>query len=254
MLILLSCAKTMASSSKVKTPVVTQPRFINHAKELAVYLSQFSVEDLERILRVNARIAVENYNRFQEFHSTDVPGLPALFSYTGIVFKRLNPKDFTSEDLEYAQEHLRLTSFLYGLLRPFDAIRSYRLEGDVRLPELGNQSLFDYWKPYLTNFFINDVKQQGGILCNLASDEMRNLFNWSTVKKELTIITPEFKVMRNGKPTTIVIYTKMARGEMTRFILKNRITEPEMLKNFTWEGFKYDEAMSTTENPVFINV
>lgn len=92
-------------------------------------MSQFSVDELERLLRVNAKIAVENYKRYQVFHSEGTPELPALLAYTGTVFKRLNAKDFSKEEFEYAQEHLRLTSFCYGLLRPLDVIRSYRLEG-----------------------------------------------------------------------------------------------------------------------------
>ena len=104
------------------------------------------VDELERLLRVNAKIAVENYKRYQAFHAEATPELPALLAYTGIVFKRLNPKDFSAEDFGYAQEHLRLTSFCYGLLRPLDVIRAYRLEGDVVLPELGDQTLFFYWR------------------------------------------------------------------------------------------------------------
>lgn len=253
MLIMLSCAKTMASTSKIKVPYTTIPRFIEQARELAVYLSQYTVEELEEILRVNPKIAVENYLRFQEFHSKDKEELAALLSYTGIVYKKLNPADFTVDDFEYAQSHLRLTSFLYGLLRPLDAIRNYRLEGDVRLPELGDKTLFDFWKEHLTQTLIEDTKQQGGTLFNLASDEMRGLFNWQKVKKELRIITPEFKTYKNGKLKTIVIYTKMARGEMTRYILKNRITDPEMIKAFTWEGFEFDEDRSTRDNPVFVS-
>ena len=222
MLVLLSCAKTMSDVSKVKVPLTTVPRFQKEASEIALQMSQFAVGDLERLLRVNAKIAVENYKRYQAFHAEETPELPALFSYTGIVFKRLNPKDFSASELEYAQEHLRLTSFCYGLLRPLDVIRPYRLEGDVVLPELGNQTMFSYWRSRLTDTFIQDIKQAGGILCNLASDEMK-------------------------------IYTKMSRGEMTRFILKNRIENPEDLKGFSWEGFEFDEALSDERRFVFIN-
>ena len=135
MLILLACAKTMSEVSKLKTPAVTQPAFHREAAAIALQMSQFSVEELERLLHVNPKIALENYKRYRNFHSEDVRELPALLAYTGIVFKRLNPKDFSADDFLYAQDHLRLTSFCYGLLRPLDLIRLYRLEGDVRLPE-----------------------------------------------------------------------------------------------------------------------
>ena len=175
MLILLSCAKTMSDVSKVKVPFTTIPNFQKEAAEVALEMSQFSVEELEHLLRVNPRIAVENYKRYQAFHSEDTRTLPALLAYTGIVFKRLNPKDFSEDDFRYAQEHLRLTSFCYGLLRPLDLIRLYRLEGDVRLPEQGGKTLFSYWQSRLTDSFLEEIKATGGVLCNLASDEMRGL-------------------------------------------------------------------------------
>lgn len=253
MLVLLSCAKTMSETSKVKTPLTTIPRFQKEASEIALQMSQFSVEEMERLLRVNAKIAVENYRRYQAFHAEGTPELPAMLAYTGIVFKRLNPKDFSNDDFEYAQQHLRLTSFCYGLLRPLDIIRPYRLEGDVVLPELGNQTMFSYWQSQLTDAFIEDIKNAGGILCNLASDEMKSLFDWKRVEREVRVVTPEFRVWKNGKLTTIVVYTKMSRGEMTRFILKNRIENLDELKQFSWEGFEFNEALSDDRKFVFTN-
>ena len=146
MLVLLSCAKTMSETSKVKVPLKTVPRFQKEASGIALQMSQFSVDELERLLRINARMAVENYKRYQAFHAEDTSELPALLAYTGIVFKRLNAKDFSKEEFEYAQEHLRLTSFCYGLLRPLDVIRSYRLEGDVVLPEPSDGCLHRRYK------------------------------------------------------------------------------------------------------------
>ena len=218
----------------MKVPLKTVPRFQKEASGIALQMSQFSVDELERLLRVNAKIAVENYKRYQAFHAEGTPELPALLAYTGIVFKRLNAKDFSKVEFEYAQEHLRLTSFCYGLLRPLDVIRSYRLEGDVVLPELGNQTMFSYWQSRLT-------------------DEMKSLFDWKRVEKEVHVITPEFQVWKNGKLASIVIYIKMSRGEMTRFILKNRIENPEDLKSFSWEGFEFNESLSNEKKFVFTN-
>lgn len=253
MIVLLSCAKTMTGSSKITTPFETMPRFRQEASEIAFQMSQFSVEDLERILRVNPRIAVENYKRYQAFHAEGNSGLPALLAYTGIVFKRLNPQDFSEEDFSYAQGHLRLASFCYGLLRPLDMIRPYRLEGDVVLPEPGTQNMFAYWRSRLTDVFIEDIKKAGGILCNLASDEMKGLFDWKRVEKEVRVVTPGFHVWKGRKLATIVVYTKMSRGEMARFILKNKIRDPEELQNFSWEGFEFDESRSSGKDYMFIN-
>ncbi len=253
MLILLSCAKTMGTTTKTVVPFTSIPQFQRNADEIAMLMTQYSIEDLEKLLHVNSKIAVENFKRYQEFHSNDTSHLlPALLAYTGIVFKRLNPKDFSLQDFEYAQSHLRLTSFCYGLLQPLDMIRSYRLEGNVKLPEFDGQTLFAYWRAYLTDVLIADVQQSGGVLCNLASDEMKGLFDWSRIENSVKIITPEFSVIKNGKKTTIVIYTKMMRGEMARFILKNRITTLEGLKSFESEGFHYDNNLSTETSPIFL--
>lgn len=251
MMIYISCAKTMTARTKQQVPFTSIPHFAPEARLNAMHMSQFSADDLSRLLRINSKLSAENYLRFHDFLSEENQALPALLSYTGIVFKRINPKDFTDADWQYAQQHLFITSFLYGLLRPLDLIKNYRLEGDVRLPEHGDITMFDYWKPILTDYFINAIKAQGGILINLASSEMKDLFHWSRIKEEVQVITPEFMVYKNGKPTTVVVYAKMCRGEMTRFILKNRIENTEELKAFEWEGFAYNKELSTSDRMVF---
>lgn len=251
MLILLSCAKTMVASTKIKVPYTTTPLFQNNANEIALQMTQYSVDELEQILHVNAKLALANYQRFQSFHSSDVVSIPSILSYTGIVFKRLKPMDFNVTDFDYAQSHLRFTSFCYGLLRPLDIIRNYRLEGDVRLPQFNSETMFAYWKYKLTDLLIDDINRAGGVLCYLASDEMKGLFDWKKVEKSVRIITPQFSVLRNGVRKTIVVYTKMMRGEMTRFILKNQINDIEKLKTFEFDGFNYDPSQSDENNLVF---
>ena len=212
MMTFISCAKTMTGRSKIQTPVTSTPQFQTEAIQNALDMSQFSAEELERLLRVNSKIAAENYMRFQDFCSDSPSALAALLAYTGIVYKRIHPQDFTPEDFQYAQDHLRITSFLYGLLRPLDQIKNYRMEGDIKLPERGGISMFDYWKPILTDTFIKEIKAKGGILINLASGEMKDLFDWKRVEQEVQVITPEFQVWKKGKLTTVVVYAKMCRG------------------------------------------
>lgn len=239
MMILLSCAKTMSKHSKIQVPASTNPVFQKEASKIILHLSQYSVNELKEILHVPERLAAENSLRFHEFHSNETPSLQALLAYTGIVFKNIAPQNFTPEDFTYAQEHLRITSFCYGLLRPMDTIKPYRLEGNVTIPELGAENMFDFWQKRLTRPFIQEIIKNGGILFNLASHEMKSLFDWKLVENKTRIITPEFKIMKRGKPTTVVIYTKMARGAMTRYIIKNRIENPEEIKSFEWEGFHF---------------
>ena len=251
MLAFISCAKTMAARCTLRVPQLTTPRFEAEALQNALSLSQYSAAELEILLRVNAKIAAENCLRYHDFCSEENRPMPAIGAYTGAVFKRIAPRDFTADDFAFAQDHLLITSFLYGLLRPLDGIRPYRLEGDVCLPERGGLSMFDYWKPLLTDVFIEAVRQQGGVLLNLASGEMKNLFDWRRVEREVQVVTPEFQVWKGDRLTTVVIYAKMCRGEMTRFFLKNRLTRPEELRGFEWEGFALDESRSTDTHLLF---
>ena len=230
MLTFISCAKTMASHCSLKVPEVTVPYFEAEAVRNALEMSQVSAAELEKLLKVNAKIAAENRARFHDFCSEDNRPMPAIGAYTGAVFKRILPKDFTADDFRYAQEHLRITSFLYGLLRP----------------------LFDYWKPLLTDCFIEEIKKRGGILVNLASGEMKDLFDWKRVESEVRVVTPDFQVWKGGKLKTVVIYAKMCRGEMVRHIIKNRIGCPEDLRGFSWEGFTFDEGLSTDNHLQFV--
>ena len=154
MLLFISCAKTMTERHpRVTLPFTTLPYFENEARANAMEMNQFSANDLGKLLHINTKLAAENYLRYQNFFSPDTPSLPALLAYTGMVFKHINGSSFTLDDFTYAQEHLLITSFLYGLLRPLDLIHSYRLEGNVCLPK-HDCTMFDYWKPILTSWFI----------------------------------------------------------------------------------------------------
>ena len=251
MQILLSCAKTMAESTSLPTPRTTSPLYGAQAGELAGQLATLSTEELAKILRVNRQIAATNRFRYSRFHDDAERALPALAAYTGIVFKRIAPTDFTAADFEYAQAHLNITSFLYGLLRPLDAIRTYRLEGDAVLPGRGDETMFSYWQSRLTDDLLGRIHADDGILVNLASGEMKRLFDWKRVCREARVITPEFRVREGDRLKTVVVYTKMCRGEMTRHILKNRIADPATLRSFEWEGFRLDPALSKGDDWVF---
>ena len=240
MQILIACAKIMTGSAPAGVPLLTEPEFKAQATEHAHQIAQYSVEELQNMLGVNHEIAAENWRRYQQFF-TDEDRVPAVFAYDGMVFQKLAPETFSEAELRYANQHLLIGSFLYGLLRPLDLVHRYRLEGNVELPHNGGNTMFGYWKPILTDWFINRVKADDGILVNLASNEFKDLFDWKRVKKELTIVTPDFKVMKDGKPRTIVIYAKMCRGAMTRWILKNRITDVADLKQFQYEGFSHTD-------------
>ena len=253
MLTFISCAKTMTAKCKIQLPSsVSTPVFEELAAQHAINAGNLSAEELGKLLHINAKLAAENYLRYMDFFSDTNKALPALLSYTGMVFKRINALDFTEEDFTFAQQHLLITSFLYGLLRPLDLIKNYRLEGNVKLGSTKGNTMFNFWKPVLTDFFINAIKEQGGVLINLASEEMKSLFDWKRICDEVRVITPEFYTIKNGKLAVVTVYAKMCRGEMTRYIIKNRIENPESLKSFTWEGFVFNEEHSTADQMFFI--
>ena len=239
MQILLACAKIMTGSAPERLPITTEPAFLAQANDHMGQLLQYTVEELQGILGCNHRIAEENWRRFRQFFYKDRV-VPAVFAYDGMVFQKLAPETFSEDDLRYANDHLFIGSFLYGLLRPLDMIHRYRMEGNVVLPEYG-VSMFDYWKPILTGWLITQIKTDDGIFVNLASGEFQDLFDWKRVENEVTVITPQFKVDKGGKLSTIVIYTKMCRGAMTRWILQNRLTDTEALKQFEYEGYSFYE-------------
>lgn len=243
----------MAQTSDTNYPCLTTPRYMEQASEIALYMSQRNVSELEKILKVKTNLALENKLRYEVFHASDTEVLPAILAYTGIVFKHIAPESFTKDDFDYAQSHLWLTSFIYGLLRPLDQIKNYRLEGDARLEELGGINIFDFWKDKLTNLFIESIRESGGVLVYLASEEMKRLFHWQKVEKAVRIITPEFKVYKGDKLKTVVVYAKMCRGEMTRYILQHKITDTPSLKDFNWGGFAYREELSTDKQMVFVS-
>ena len=202
----------MAENNPAEIPRTTLPRYAREAAELALQLATLSTEELERMLRTNWQIAATNRRRYRQFHGEEA---------------------------------------LYGLLRPLDAIRRYRLEGDAVLPGHDDQTMFGYWQGRLTEAFLEKIHADDGILVNLASSEMKRLFDWKRIRREARIITPEFRIREGDRLKTIVVYTKMCRGEMTRHLIRNRITDPEMLKEFEWEGFRFDAALSRGDDWTF---
>lgn len=250
MQILLSCAKDMTDTAAVAHLDVTQPLFQREAEQTAVQLTRYSADELAEMLHVNPQLAALNKLRYAHFLDPS-PTLRAGWAYHGIAFKKLDATTMTAEQLLYAERHLWITSFLYGLLRPLNGIKNYRLEGNVRLPEYDDQTMFDFWKPRLTDVLIQSVLDDDDILLNLASGEMKNLFDWKRIRKAVRIIEPAFKVRKGDKLRTIVVYAKMCRGAMARHVIVQQAHNLDALKAFEYEGFAYDEQESKGDHWVF---
>lgn len=251
MQIILSCAKTMREVTTARPPFTTLPRFKNEAGRFALELGRWPADQLSRALGCNPHLASETKLHYLHFFD-EGHELPAIFAYYGQVFKYLKPCTFTIQDFRYTQSHVWITSFLYGLLRPMDLIRPYRLEGKVTLEAAGGKTLFDFWRSRLTDLLLDSVKADDGILVYLASEEMKLLFDWKRIQSELHIIQPRFSIIKEGRPKTIVVYTKTCRGAMARYLIQNRIRNPQELTSFEHEGFAYTDRYGDDHHPNFI--
>ena len=241
MLILISPAKTFAKQVKCAHRLpATIPVFVTEARQLVASSLELSSQTLKKELLLTAKTLPEAQRNLATFFDEGTPEEQALLNYSGMVYKKLGAGSLTEEDWRYAVDHLRMTSFVYGLLRPTDLIRPYRMEGTARLPMLEGERVFDFWRDRLTKPFIEAIQATGGKLLYLASDEMRGLFHWEEVERSVEVITPTFLTrQRDGSLRQTVIYTKMARGEMAREVLRQRITQPEELQRLTPAGFLY---------------
>ncbi len=248
MQILLACAKIINESTGRKPPLTSEPRFLKEAEHFALLMSQRSVEELMDMFHCSRQLAIDNKLRFDAFFDGERE-IPAVLAYYGQAYKCLQAQTMGDDELLFAQQHLWITSFLYGLLRPLDIIHPYRMEGKVVLEE---KTMFNHWKPLLTDLLIESVKADDGILVHLATEEMQHLFDWKKVSKEVTIVHPQFLVMKNGKLKSVTVYAKSCRGAMTRFIVKNQLYSPEALQGFEYEGFEYRPDIGDANHPHFI--
>lgn len=251
MQILLACAKTMHDDAKATLPLTT-PRFQQQADGFARDMMQYDVENIAEMLSCSRQIAAQNKLRFMRFLDEDKTKLPAILAYYGQAYKHLKAETMSEDDLRFADDHLWITSFLYGLLRPLDGIRPYRMEGKVMLPSADGKSLFDFWRPYLTDVLIESTKADDGILIHLATEEFQHLFDWRRVCAEVHVVQPLFYVRKGNDLKMQAVWAKTCRGAMTRYIIDHRFTTPEQLLGFSYEGFEYNPHIGEAVFPHFI--
>ena len=252
MQIILASAKIMNDRLKSIPDIsLSIPRFQNEAEAFAKDMAQYSTETIAEILGCSMQIAAQNKLRFMQFFE-DKPKLPAILAYHGQAYKHLKAEILTADDLNYSQGKLWITSFLYGLLRPLDGIQPYRMEGLVELPSGEGQNQFGFWKSRLTDMLIDGIKADDGILVHLATEEYQHLFDWQRVRKEVRIVQPLFYVKKGGDLKIQAVWAKTCRGAMTRFIIQNRITNPDDLSAFSYEGFTYKPNLGEPDYPHFI--
>lgn len=249
MQLLLANAKIMNDRSEVEP--LTKPKFQAIANELATEMAMCDIETLAKELDCSRSLAAENWRRYQDFQVADK--LPAIMAYNGQAYKHLKAKTLSNDALNFGQQHLWITCFLYGLLRPLDAIVPYRMEHCVKLAMTDDKPINTFWKEKLTDVLIDSVKSDDSILVHLSTEEYEHLFDWKRVCEEVKVIHPLFYVrQKDGGLKMQAVWAKSCRGAMVRFILNNQITNPKELKAFSYEGFEYNPYFGEELYPHFV--
>jgi uncharacterized protein len=249
MLILISPAKTLDYSTP-NYKEYSHPDFTPDIKSLVGVMKKKTAAEIAQLMHVSENLAELNEERYKTFQNEFNPenSKQALLAFKGDVYTKIDVDNYTKADFDFAQQHLRILSGLYGLLKPLDLIQPYRLEMGTRLETKKGKNLYEYWGSKIAKA-INEVSSEAPII-NLASQEYFKGVDLKVIKS--TVITVHFKEFKNGGYHTIGFFAKQARGMMTNFAIKNRITEPEALKVFGEEGYEFSDVMSDSENWIFI--
>jgi cytoplasmic iron level regulating protein YaaA (DUF328/UPF0246 family) len=252
MLIVISPAKTLDYETPPVTQTQTKPALLKQSQRLIKILRNYSALDLAELMHLSMKLAELNFERYHAWKTpfTLKNAKQAALAMKGDVYTGLDAESLSEGDLDFAQEHLRILSGLYGVLRPLDLMQPYRLEMGTKLPNEQGKDLYAFWGDTITQTLKQAMAKQGDdLLINLASNEY-----FKSVKPKLLearIITPQFKEYKNGAYKMIGIYAKKARGLMSRYIIQHRLEDPEQMKAFDVEGYNYNEALSKPNEWVF---
>lgn len=216
------------------------------AELLLSCLQSKNIDELKEIWNASDKI-VSQSKEYLENIKFDINGTPALLSYVGLAFQHMNPQAFTYDDLTYAEEHLRILSGFYGVLKPLDSIYPYRLEMQAPLSFQGSDNLYVYWNHSL----YDEVLDETGVILNLASKEYSDCIT-PYLKSSDTFITCSFLEEKNGKFVQKGTLAKMARGEMVRYIVTNKIENIEKIKDFHYLNYQYNKELSSKNEYIFV--
>ncbi|PKL36362.1 hypothetical protein CVV38_00420 [Candidatus Peregrinibacteria bacterium HGW-Peregrinibacteria-1] len=241
MIILLSPSKTQDFNPLPKTYPHNIPYFLQETEQLIKKYRKYSIAQLRQKMKISENLAILNQQRYQDFHTPLTPknSKQAIFAFQGDVYTDLHPEKYTPAQLQYLQDHLRIISGLYGLLRPFDLIQPYRLEMKYEAP---------FWTNKLHQALNQDTTPETPII-NLASNEYSKPLLTPKIKGQ--IISPVFKEKKDDTYKLIAIYAKKARGTMAEYIITNQLQNPEQIKNFNLDGYTYNPKLSKPHTPTF---
>lgn len=253
MLLLISPAKTLDFETPAPTTEFTQADFLKQSKQLVSELRVLAPQDISKLMSISDKLGVLNFDRFASWKTPFKPtnAKQAVYAFQGDVYTGMQAETFSQDDIQFAQQHLRILSGLYGLLRPLDLIQAYRLEMGTGFANSRGKNLYEFWGDSITAAANKQLKEiSSSIVINLASNEYFSAIKPKSLKAE--IITPVFKDQKNGQYKIISFFAKKARGMMSAYIIQNRITEPEAIKHFNVAGYAFEPSQSSEREWVFI--
>lgn len=250
MKILISPAKSLNFEDKVQTSINSKPLFHNDAIKINSELKKESIESLCDLMRISSKLGELNWTRNQDFTKDSNYSKQAIFAFNGDVYDGLDINSLDNEKHQLVNNIIRILSGLYGILKPFDHIKPYRLEMGSKFSINGNKNLYDFWKSKVTNQLKSELAEDE-LIVNLASNEYFSVINSKEVSNK--IISPQFKDFKNGTLKIISFYAKKARGLMSRFIIDNNVKSVNEILSFDSGGYSYSKRDTADElKPVFI--
>jgi cytoplasmic iron level regulating protein YaaA (DUF328/UPF0246 family) len=255
MMIILSPAKRLSIKPRGNAPIATEPRFRFETEAIVKELKNRNINELIDLLKVSSKLGQENHLRFTSWQWSEAKTdstLPALMAYDGDAFNALKAWEFNQGELLRAQKSLRIISALYGMLRPLDLIMPYRLEMQASLSVNGKKDLYAFWGERLAQSLLDDMSHYNdSVIINLASQEYSKSVLPYLTSEKIAVVTPVFYQLVNQKFQFSALYSKQARGKMTRFIIQNAIDNPEHLVAFHDDNYLFHEGLSNQKQLVF---
>lgn len=251
MLVIISPAKKLDFETHALTDEYTQCEYLETSKKLIKNLKNLKVPEIAKLMKLSKSLAELNFNRYQEFKTpfSLKNSKQAAFAFKGDTYIGLEFETFNKDEIQYSQENLRILSGLYGMLRPLDLIQPYRLEMGTKFGIDKKKNLYELWQDKLT-LDLNKELEKKKILVNLASKEYFSAIDFNKLNGK--VITPVFKEKKNGEYKIISFNAKRARGKMSQYIMKNKISTPDDLKKFNLDNYKFSEKMSSDNELIFV--
>lgn len=249
MLAILSPAKSLDFSPHSKKLKQTTPLFTEDTDSLIQELQKITVDDMAKLMKISAALSHLNFERNQTFNNIDTPQKEALLAFTGEAYRGLSADTLTDQQLNRADKKLRILSGLYGILRPLDLIKPYRLEMGTQLQNVRGKNLYEFWKQKVTDQLNADLSENGKILVNVASNEYSKVIDRNKI--DAKVIDIDFLQECDGTYKNISVYSKKARGMMVRFMIDETIKSAKNLQAFDMERYNFNVKLSTPNKYVF---